>query len=108
CSFDVEDPMNDRMFDSPVFVKSGNSLIQEIACVEDALEFLYEWPKNRRGTIYETALRACQRAFDGSYPRSAAKQAFCGFAKSVKIHEEVTAVLPWMPGNRSQGGGLST
>ncbi|TGQ03427.1 DUF982 domain-containing protein, partial [Mesorhizobium sp. M2E.F.Ca.ET.219.01.1.1] len=23
--------MNDRMFDSPVFVKSGNSLIQEIA-----------------------------------------------------------------------------
>ncbi|TGV59899.1 DUF982 domain-containing protein, partial [Mesorhizobium sp. M2D.F.Ca.ET.160.01.1.1] len=56
--------MNDRMFDSPVFVKSGNSLIQEIACLEDALEFLYEWPKNRRGPIYETALRACQGAFD--------------------------------------------
>ncbi|RUW66009.1 DUF982 domain-containing protein, partial [Mesorhizobium sp. M1E.F.Ca.ET.063.01.1.1] len=49
--------MNDRMFDSPVFVKSGNSLIQEIACIEDALEFLYEWPKNRRGPIYDTALR---------------------------------------------------
>lgn len=31
--------MNDRMFDSPVFVKSENSLIQEIACLEDALEF---------------------------------------------------------------------
>ncbi|XJO05453.1 hypothetical protein ACHMW7_24080 [Aminobacter sp. UC22_36] len=45
--------MSDRMFDSPVFVKSGNSLIEEIACLEDALEFLYEWPKNRRGTIYE-------------------------------------------------------
>src|SRR4051812_18778936 len=42
CSFDLEDLMNDRMFDSPVFVKSGNSLIQEIACLEDALEFLYE------------------------------------------------------------------
>jgi len=37
--------MNDRIFDSPVFVKNGNTLIQEIACLEDALEFLYEWPK---------------------------------------------------------------
>ncbi|WP_366930400.1 hypothetical protein [Mesorhizobium sp.] len=34
--------MNDRIFDSPVFVKSGNSLVQEIACLEDALEFPYE------------------------------------------------------------------
>ncbi|RVC40815.1 DUF982 domain-containing protein, partial [Mesorhizobium sp. M4A.F.Ca.ET.090.04.2.1] len=45
--------MNDRMFDSRVYVKSGKSLIQEIACIEDALEFLYEWPKNRRGPIYD-------------------------------------------------------
>jgi len=31
--------MNDRLFDSPVYVKEGSSLIQEIACLEDALEF---------------------------------------------------------------------
>ena len=41
--------MNDRMFQNAVFVKSGNDLVQEIACLEDALEFLYEWPKDRRG-----------------------------------------------------------
>jgi hypothetical protein len=99
--------MNDRIFDSPVFVKSGNSLVQEIACLEDALEFLYEWPKNRRGPIYETALRACQRAFDGSYPLSAAREAFCGFAKSAKIHEDVTTAMPWMVSKRGQGGGLA-
>ncbi|SFO66409.1 Protein of unknown function [Mesorhizobium sp. NFR06] len=99
--------MNDRMFDSPVFVKCGNSLVQEIACLEDALEFLYEWPRNRRGDIYETALRACQRAFDGGYPLTAAREAFCGFAKSVKIHEEVSAGLPWMnAGKGNRGGGL--
>jgi len=98
--------MNDRMFDSPVFVKSGNSLVQEIACLEDALEFLYEWPKNRRGAIYETALRACQRAFDSSYPLTAARDAFCGFAKSVKIHEDVSVTLPWMTGKGNRGGGL--
>jgi hypothetical protein len=40
--------MNDRMFENPVFVRVGNSLIQEMACLEDALEFLYEWPKKRR------------------------------------------------------------
>lgn len=99
--------MNDRMFDSPVFVRTGNSLVQEIACLEDALEFLYEWPKNRRGAIYETALRACQRAFDSAYPLSAAKEAFCGFARSARIHEEVTATLPWMISNRGQGGGMA-
>jgi len=99
--------MNDRMFDSPVFVQSGNGLIQEIAGLDDALEFLYEWPRDRRGVIYETALRACQRAFDSGYPLSAARQAFCGFAKSAKIYEDVTTALPWtISGNRSRGGGV--
>lgn len=66
-SFDLEDLMNDRMFESPVFVKDGNNHIQEIAGLEDAVEFLYEWPRNRRGPIYDTALRACQKAFDSDY-----------------------------------------
>jgi len=98
--------MNDRMFESPVFVKSGNSLIQEIACVEDALEYLYEWPKNRRGPIFQTALRACQRAFDSDYPRQAACDAFCGFAKAAKVLEDVSAPLPWMASANGRGGGL--
>ncbi|RAZ90399.1 DUF982 domain-containing protein [Mesorhizobium hawassense] len=96
--------MNDRMFDSPLFVKSGSSLIQEIACIEDALEFLYEWPKNRRGPIYHTALRACQRAFDSDFPRKAARDAFSGFAKAAKILEEVSAPPPWMVSVGGRGG----
>jgi len=98
--------MSDRMFDSPVFVKSGNSLIEEIACLEDALEFLYEWPKNRRGTIYETALRACQRAYDSNYPLIAARQAFCSFAKSASILEEVSIPLPWMTDGKAGASGV--
>jgi hypothetical protein len=97
-SFDLEDLMSDRMFDSPVFVRSGNSLI--------ALEFLYEWPKNRRGIIYETALRVCQRAFDSNYPLNAARQAFCGFAKSAGILEEVSIPLPWMTDGKAGASGL--
>lgn len=97
--------MSDRWFDSPVFVKCGNRLIQEIARLEDALEFLYEWPKDRRGPIYETALRACQRAFDCGYPLPAARQAFSGFARSVNILENVSTPLPWMvPGKTGANG----
>ena len=100
--------MNDRMFENAVFVKSSNSLIHEIACLEDALEFLYEWPKSRRGAIYETALRACQRAFDNNYPLTAARDAFASFAKSVGILEDVTTPLPWMTGqNTNRGGGIT-
>jgi hypothetical protein len=99
--------MNDLMFDSPVFVKTGNSLIQEIACLEDALEFLYEWPKNKRGPIYHTAVRACRRAFESDYPLSAARQAFGGFAKAARILEEVRAPLPWVTGAGTRSGGLA-
>ena len=99
--------MSDRMFESPVFVRTGNSLIEEVACLEDALEFLYEWPKHRRGTIHETALRACQRAFESNYPLHGAKQAFCGFAKSVNILEDVSVPLPWMTGGKTGSSGLS-
>ncbi|WP_319023006.1 DUF982 domain-containing protein [Mesorhizobium sp. B2-8-5] len=58
--------------------------IQEIACLEDAVEFLYEWPKHKRGPIYDTALRARQRAFDSDYPLTSAQSAFSGFARSAK------------------------
>lgn len=98
--------MNDHVFDSPVFVKDGNTLIQEIGCLEDALEFLYDWPRHRRGPIYETALRACQTAFEGGYPISSAKASFCSFARSVKILEEV-ATLPWMTGPQSGHGNVA-
>ncbi|TGQ67413.1 DUF982 domain-containing protein [Mesorhizobium sp. M00.F.Ca.ET.186.01.1.1] len=99
--------MNDHLFKSPVFVKNATDLIQEIACLEDALEFLYEWPKNRRGPIYETALRACQRAFDSDYPLTAAREAFSGFAKAARVLEDIATPLPWMTGRAASNGGMT-
>ena len=104
-SFDLEDLMNDRMFDSPVYVRDGSALVLEIAGLEDALDFLEEWPKNRRNLIYETALRACRRVYEGDFPLSAAREAFRGFAKAARILEEVDAPLPWMITGKGQGGG---
>jgi hypothetical protein len=104
-SLELEDLMSDRMFDSPVFVKDGQMIIREIACLEDALEFLYEWPKERQGTIYGTALRACQRAFDSDYPPASARDAFASFAKAAKIYEEVATPPAWMIGSKTGRGG---
>lgn len=96
--------MSEKMFESPVFVRVAEGLIEEIACLEDALEFLYDWPMKRRGSIHQTAVRACQRAFEGSFPLSGAQDAFVGFAKSAKIFEDIREPMPWMIGKSGQGG----
>ena len=67
--------MNITAFSSPVFVKSGAYLVQEIADLEDAIDFLEEWPEDRRSLIHETALRACYQAHGGFSPMSVARDA---------------------------------
>jgi hypothetical protein len=42
--------------ETPVFVKGGEHLIQEIRSLDDALDFLDEWPRTRQGPIYEIGL----------------------------------------------------
>lgn len=88
--------MSARTFDSPVFVRAAEGLIQEIACLDDAFDFLDAWPEHRRGVIYETAQRACCRAFDGLIPLKIARDAIAGFARSVNILEDVVTPMPWM------------
>ncbi|WP_348629077.1 DUF982 domain-containing protein [Mesorhizobium sp. M4B.F.Ca.ET.017.02.2.1] len=105
---ELEVSMSERTFESPVFVRAAEGLIQEIACLEDAFDFLDEWPSHRRRIIYETAKRACCRAFDGSVPLQVARDAFAGFARSVKILEDVTTAMPWMAGAKmGQTGGVA-
>jgi hypothetical protein len=104
----LEVSMSERTFDSPVFVRTAEGLIEEIACLEDAFDFLDEWPEHRRGVIYEAATRACHRAFDGFVPLKVARDAFAGFARSVKILEDVSEAMPWMAGpSTGQAGGLA-
>lgn len=93
-------------FGSPVFVRTGEQLIQEVASIHDALDFLDEWPENLRGPIYETALRACYRAHDGLVPVEVARSAFQGFAKSARILENVSTPIPWMQISKGGQGGV--
>ena len=100
--------MNDRVFDSPVFVKGAPHFIQEIASLDGAVDFLEEWPSDRRGPIYETALRACHRAYAREVPLDVAHKAFSGFAKSVGILEQVDTLFPFAAISQSGRGGLPT
>ncbi|WP_394889814.1 DUF982 domain-containing protein [Mesorhizobium sp. AaZ16] len=95
--------MNVTAFRSPVFIKQGSYLVQEIVDLAGAIDFLEEWPEARRSLIHETALRACYQAHDGRKPMSVARDAFVGFAKRAGILEDPEAAMPWIAG--STGGG---
>jgi hypothetical protein len=106
-SFDLEGhPMNERTFTNPVFLTNGKDFIHEITCLEDALEFLYDWPEERRGTSHATALRACQRALEGDYPLWFARDAFASFAKWGKILGDVATPPSWMINAKADRGDL--
>ncbi|PSJ56148.1 DUF982 domain-containing protein [Kumtagia ephedrae] len=85
--------MKDRFFQNPIFVESRPRLVQEIAGLNEALDFLHDWPEELRDIIHSAALRACQKAYASEYPIEAAFQAFVGFAKSANILAVVDAPL---------------
>ncbi|PDQ22590.1 hypothetical protein CN311_03175 [Mesorhizobium sanjuanii] len=96
--------MNAEAFSSPLFVRRATHIIQEIAGLADAIDFLNEWPEDRRDLIHEAALRACYDAYDGRKPVSTARNAFFGFAKRVAILEDATSAMQWIAACRSGSG----
>ncbi|UCI32004.1 DUF982 domain-containing protein [Mesorhizobium sp. B4-1-4] len=96
--------MSVEAFSSPIFVKRATYIIQEIASVADAIDFLNEWPEACRDLIHETALRACYEAHDGRKPLSAARNAFLGFAKRVAILEDSTSAMQWIAACQAGSG----
>ena len=95
-------------FANPLYVKDNHQMIHEITCIEDALEFLYEWPKARRGSIYETAMRACQAALVGKLNCDEASKSFRGFARSARILTDLSALVPMLNGPAKAQGDIPT
>ncbi|MER9333108.1 DUF982 domain-containing protein [Mesorhizobium sp. M0293] len=96
--------MNLEAFSSPVFVKRATYVVQEIASLADAIDFLNEWPEDRRDLIHEAALRACYDAYDRRKPVSVARNAFVGFAKRAAILEDATSAIQWLAACKSGTG----
>lgn len=98
--------MNDKIFDSSVFVKDGRFTIAEIASIADALDFLDEWPTELQDILYQTTKRICHSAHDGRHPLDAARNAFAQWAKSANILEDIAPIPAWMTGPKSGPGGV--
>lgn len=74
-----------KTFDIPVVVTGADMREHRVASVEDALDFLEDWPVYRRNMLYEAAKRLCHSAHDGLCPADAARSAFAKWAKLEQI-----------------------
>ncbi|CAN7742594.1 DUF982 domain-containing protein [Mesorhizobium sp. LjNodule214] len=93
--------MNPEAFSSPLFVKRAAYIVQEIASLADAIDFLNEWPEDRRDLAHDAALRACYDAHAGGELVKAARNAFLGFAKQAAILEDATSAMKWLAACKS-------
>ncbi|ASW09688.1 DUF982 domain-containing protein [Rhizobium sp. 11515TR] len=72
--------MTSHVFDRPLFVRRKH-FIQEICCLDDIVDFLEEWPEEKRGAAHVVMLRACRDAVVGQFPLSAVRKNFERFLK---------------------------
>ncbi|HWK66904.1 MAG TPA: DUF982 domain-containing protein [Rhizobiaceae bacterium] len=96
--------MNAKTFDRPVYLKEGKYLVREITGLEDAIDFLDEWPGKDRDLMYEVTLKTCIMAHDGHKPLKVARDAIRAFGKKKGILVKAPAVQPWMVQSASGGG----
>jgi hypothetical protein len=95
--------MQSKAFDKPIYLKDGKYLVHEIASVNDAIEFLEDWPEGKRDVIHEAALRTCYMAHDGLKPIKVARDAMRAFGAKKGILEKEPVVRPWMVKGGSGG-----
>lgn len=82
--------MNDGTFGKPVYLRDGKYLIREITSVDDAIDFLFEWPEDKRDVLYEAALNTCFMAHDGLKPVKTARDAIRAFgAKKASLRRNL-------------------
>jgi len=87
--------MESRAFAKPIYLKDG-TLVREIANVEEAIEFLMEWPEDKRDILHDPTMRTCVMAHDGLKPVKVARDALRAFAVKKDILAKEPAVRPWM------------
>jgi hypothetical protein len=57
----------------------------DIEDLEQALQFLRDWPVDRRGPVYQAAYNACTAARDGYLTVEEARKSLSGFARITGI-----------------------
>lgn len=87
--------MESGTFQQAIFVRDG-FVLRKIECVMDAIEFLEEWPVERRGLLHAAASETCCSAYDGRKSVEAARKTFTTWARRVGVTEDVPAAPAWM------------
>ncbi|MBX4924942.1 DUF982 domain-containing protein [Rhizobium binae] len=64
----------------PVFLRRQH-FVAQITTLDEIIDFLDEWPQDKRGLAYDTLLRACRDTASGRFPLNAARENFRRFLK---------------------------
>jgi len=87
--------MDKMVFLEPVSLVSGqNADAGEIEDLEQALQFLRNWPTTRRGPVYHAAYNACSAARDGHLAVEEARKSLSGFARITGILRQKARPAP--------------
>lgn len=95
--------MESGTFKQPIFVREDGFVLRKIECVMDAIEFLEEWPVERRGLLHAAASETCCSAYDGRKSVEAAHKTFTTWARRVGVVEVVPVAPAWMTGPKIGG-----
>ncbi|WP_144377423.1 DUF982 domain-containing protein [Mesorhizobium amorphae] len=78
--------MRELQFAVPVrIVPSPDQPVEEIYGVEQAMDFLSDWPTGKQGKLYQTAFNACFGASVGIMTSEEACRAFAAFCRASGI-----------------------
>lgn len=81
-----EEAMRKMPFFAPVCVSSTDEPSgRDIEDIEQALQFLRNWPADRRGPVYHAAYNACTAACEGYLTVEEARKSLTGFARITGI-----------------------
>jgi hypothetical protein len=73
-------------FFAPVCVSSPDERSEnDIEDLDQALQFLRDWPADRRGPVYQAAYNACTAAREGYLTIEEARKSLSGFARITGI-----------------------
>lgn len=94
-----------QRFGKTVFVACSRQLIREITNAADELDYLNEWPDDKRDAVFSVVRRLCSRVNDKLVSTTVAERAFIRWAKDNDVLEEIT-IPSWISGPRSGHGGI--
>ena len=77
--------MQKMPFFAPVCIGSATQSGLDIEDLEQALQFLRDWPADRRGPVYQSAYNACTAAREGYLTVEEARKSLSGFARITGI-----------------------